>query len=283
MESIKLVKKELVLIFSVIFFMLLSVQTISAIPPVQTNVNTDVGYTIYYPQYQYVPVNSSFTLHIYVSNRSNSLIIPNTDITCFLRLFNSTGQLTLESKPLEKFAVNRQSINISSGNFSDFGLHAFFIWCNSSAFGGEASGVFEVTYSGIELTTARSIFNVGLLAILIFLFLVNVFGITAVPSENSKDEFGQILDVNNLKYFKGTLFITAWGLLIALLFTASNLSFAYLSTSMFGSLFFKLFQITAWLTIPFILVWLLWLFVNIFKDKEIKTLLSRGVQIGGDV
>jgi hypothetical protein len=252
---------------------------VSSVPPI-TNVNTQSGYTIYYPQIDYVPANASFTLHIYVSNRSTSQMLLNTDVSCYLRLFNGSGLSTYDSGIMTKTLTNRHTLYITSGNFSDIGQHSFFIWCNSSAFGGEVSGTFFVNYKGEELTTGRAILNLGFLTLLIFFFLITIGGIALIQDNEVRDDYGQLLSTDTLKYFKGTLVALAYALLIAVLFTASNIATAFLTGAMFGKILFAMYKIVMYLGIPFIVIWLIWLFVNIFRDKETQSLINRGV--GGE-
>lgn len=138
---------------------------------------------------------------------------------------------------------------------------------------------FEITYSGDKLDTAGAILNLGFLTLIILLLLVVVFSISNLPSGNDEDDYGNLLSINNLKYFNYALYIIGYGLLITVFFLSSNLALAYLS-SMFGNILFVVYKILMILGIPFVVILLLIIIINIFKDKEMKNIIERGGSIG---
>lgn len=130
---------------SLAFFIL----TISLVNSTQiTNVNTLQGYQIFFPDYSSVRQNSGFELHIQLSNISDGKEVNNSVPNCYLNLYNSTGQLTCSefylTKDLDYYGYYGY---ITKDNFTDLGLHAFYISCNG-VFGGKAYGTFEVTPTG---------------------------------------------------------------------------------------------------------------------------------------
>lgn len=115
-----------------------------------TNVNTNEGYQIYYHEFSNVKQNSEFMLHLHISNISTGLQIPNTQADCYLHLYTIDGNHTFESKSMTKNANGYDyEVYISSGNFSRLGTHGYYLWCNSTYFGGEVKGLFEVTPDGL--------------------------------------------------------------------------------------------------------------------------------------
>jgi hypothetical protein len=277
-DSVKLVKKQK----GIVLLLFLAVMLIPLVSSAQTTITNVNGYQIFYPQFDYVKQNSDFKLHLHVSNISTGLWINNSLINCRLHLYNATGQHTYESGTLTKDANWYDfEVYITSGNFTSLGLHAFYIWCYSADFGGEAKGVFEVTPTGEELTTGKSILNLGFLALLILLFIADAIFFGSMETENKRNEEGIIVDINNLKYLKGVLFAFGYALLIAIFFIASNLALGYLSAQLFGKVLFVIYRILFLLALPVVVLWLIWLFVSIFQDRETKNLIERGVQFGG--
>lgn len=146
-------KKFFAFLFVFIFFF--SLTFVSSVPPVQTNTNPDNGLQVFHPAVEYVKQNSEFKLHLHVSNLSNGFPLYNTDIECHIHLYNSTGQHTY-TNGLEKDSNGwDHEVTITSGNFSDIGQHAFYIWCNNSYLGGEVKGVFNVNPSGEKPTIPK--------------------------------------------------------------------------------------------------------------------------------
>lgn len=140
------VVNKLFLFLIVSLFLVSFVVAAPAVKSVQTN---NAGYQIFYPQFESVKQNTGFTLHLHVSNISNGYPLTNNLVSCYLHLYNSSGKHTFESRILGKDSGGwDHEIYIAPGNFSDLYSHSFYIWCNGSAFGGEAKGTFEVTPTG---------------------------------------------------------------------------------------------------------------------------------------
>jgi hypothetical protein len=255
----------LTLMIGVFFLLILSLNNVNAVGSVVTNVNTQSGYTIYYPQIDYVPQNVNFTLHIYLSNRSNSLILLNTDVSCYLRLFNSSGLSTYDSGIMTKTLGNRHTLFITSGNFSDLGVHAFFIWCNSSNFGGEASGVFQVTPNGEEATTGKAVFYIGLLFVLLFFLAISIYFFS--DSENLLVRVGSI----------GFAYL----LLISITFIAWNMAKDFLTSSPFLiQMMYIVFFVLMVGVIPLIIGMFAYYLIMITKIGEIQRLMDKGMSYG---
>jgi hypothetical protein len=266
-------KVILCLIISIFLFNLVSsTQTI-------TNVNIQSGYTIYYPEFEYVKQDASFTLHVYASNRSTSLILPNTDVGCYLRLFNSSGLSTYDSGVMNKTLGNRHTLYIAPNNFSELGQHSYFIWCNSTAFGGEASGLFEVTPTGKMLNSSQTAILLSGLILLVILFIINIGVIPMLPSGDNRDEEGTLISINQLKYLRGILYLTAYFLLIGIVFVGANITLAYSGETFIGGVLFTMFRLLFGFALPIIVLWFIYLFYSIFQDKQMKGYLERGLDL----
>lgn len=163
-------KKLLTLMLLSFFLLTLVSVNVIAQPVTQVNVNANVGLQIFYPEFETVPQNATFNLHVHVSNKSDGLPLANTAASCFLHLYDNTGNHTFESVAMGKDSNGwDHEVEISEGNFTKLGSHAFTIWCNTTDFGGEVKGTFEVTPSGKANAT-------GITQIVFFLlFLVLIF------------------------------------------------------------------------------------------------------------
>lgn len=170
--------------------MLFSMFSIVSAEPKPTVVNSGPeGLQIFYPSFDEVKKDSQFSLHVHVSNISNGFPLLNTQADCFLHLYNSSGSHTFESGPLKKDSNGWDHeifLDSNGGNFSDLGEHAFYIWCNNTAWslGGEARGTFTVTPTGYELTIPQAV-TYGFIILLLGLFLYfTIYGIrNAISAE----------------------------------------------------------------------------------------------------
>lgn len=138
---------------------------------------------------------------------------------------------------------------------------------------------FEVTYNGFELTTESSLLYLGFLFILICFLVGIIILIYQLPSRDTFNDDGELLGINNLKYLRPVLWSVVWGLLMGIMFITSNVSIAYLPQNMYGEFFFMIWKIMLSLTLPMIVIMFLFIFVSLFRDKEYKRLMERGVPI----
>ncbi len=135
---------------------------------------------------------------------------------------------------------------------------------------------FTVTHLGKELTSASATMYIGFLALLVLVFFLNFFGMGFLPSKNNRDEEGVLLSINYLKYFRNVLWMSGYFLFIAIMFIASNLAFAFLEEEMFANMLFTIFQVSFGAAPVIVIVWIIWIFVTMFHDKQFQSMLNRG-------
>jgi len=185
------------------------------------------------------------------------------------------------------------SLAISNGGMASNGGGVWtYDFCNTTQLGrydingeGDLDGTatsfdslyFEVTYAGIIFNTSQAILYFILLIVIMFVFFITLFGINKLPSSNIQDEEGKILSITYLKYLRPVLWTFEWMLIIAILFISSNIAFAYLGEQLFAKIIFTLFRISFGLTPIIIIVWLIWIFVSMFHDKQFQNMLNRGI------
>jgi len=148
---------------------------VSAVPPVQTTIS-DAGLQIAYPQYQYFPSDTNFTLYIHVYNTTQ--YITGATASCYLDLYDPSGIEIMKSIMTED--TSDYYIFVNANNFTSYGTHAFVIQCNTTGQAGFANGVFEISPTGKEQTSILNN-NVIIIFILLAIFML-VLGIyTSIP------------------------------------------------------------------------------------------------------
>jgi len=60
------------------------------------------------------------------------------------------------------------------------------------------------------------------------------------------------------------------------MFIASNLAFAFLEEEMFANMLFTIFQVSFGAAPVIVIVWIIWIFVTMFHDKQFQSMLNRG-------
>ena len=262
-------RKLLVVMFCIALISLVGAKQITQTPIF------DEGYIVEYPKYDYVSIGNHYNYTFHVFNISNGINVYNS-VSCKFHLYNSQGEVVMNMNAIK--IADSFSVYIDAGNFTEKMMVGYLTHCNSSSKGGYNAGTFQINQDGLEPTNTRAIMYVGLLGILIFLFLVNLGGLSLLPNKNVKDDDGNIISPNKLKYLRPVLFVVAWVLLTTILFFASNVSFLYFNSNFAGDLFFAMYQILMTLAIPMVIIWLVWIIAKIFQDRELKNMIERGVE-----
>lgn len=279
-----MVKRFLVLsLFCLI--LLMSVGLISSkIPSVITT--NDYGLRISYPNSGFLKQNTDLSIRFWVYNITDGKLLTNTTINCTYNLLNVSGTNKWRiASPQIKFGIpsnpsacqNCFNLDIIKGNFSYVGYYTYQIRCQGQTIGGYTSGDYILTGTGLDLTEGRAIIYLSMILFLLFFLTLIIICAFKLPSGNDRDESGQLININNLKYLKSVLLFFAYLVLISIFFISSNIVGGYLGETLFFSFLFIFFRILLGLLLPIVVIWFVWIFVNIFQDKKIKGLISHGI------
>jgi len=161
------------------------------------------------------------------------------------------------------------------------GIYKIQSFCYNGTASSSNNEEIEVTYDGNYLDISRTIMYLGLTSVLGLLFVLILIIIPKLPSSDIMNDEGLIININQLKYLRPVMYALSWGLLLGIIFMISNISIAYLPTNMFGTFFFSIYRVMFILTLPMLIIWFIFMFVKIWRDREIKHMLERGVDIRG--
>lgn len=174
----------------------------------------------------------------------------------------------------------------------------FYNFCDTNTLGrhyvsghGDLSGTdtgfsvlwFDVTYIGKQLNEASSVMYIGFLALLVLIFFLNFVGMGFLPNRNQRDEEGRILSISYLKYFRNVLWMSGYFLFIAIVYIASNLAFAFMEEQFVANMLFTIYKVAFGVAPVILILWVIWIFVSIFHDKQFQSMLNRGVFPGGNL
>ena len=163
---------------------------------------------------------------------------------------------------------------------SERGVYTVNGYCDESGVYTGWSYTFEITYSGLPITTQGT--SISIIAV-IFLILLGVglvyISNTKIPEGDGRDEEGKIISISYLKHIRWLLWGGVWGIMLAVLFILSNLSLAYLPSAMVGNLLFSMYKVLFRLTIPMFIIAVIWVIVRFFQDKEFQSMIERGVDL----
>ena len=263
-------KKLIILLLSVLLICF-----VSSKPPVTSVQQFTEGFIIEHPPQDYIKQGEDYTLNFFLKNISNGVTIDNSSVTCSFFMQNELGTVILSSNV--SYNGNYWELLIGGGNFPEPGIYSYGIDCEGGGLGGAEAKAFEVNSIGKELTTPQSILYGFFLTLLVLIFITNFISMGFLPDKNQKDEEGKILSINYMKYFRNVLWMTGYFLFIAITYIASNLAFAFLNEELVAQTLFIIFRISFGLAPVILIVWLIWIFVSMFHDKQFQNMLNRGI------
>ena len=162
-------------------------------------------------------------------------------------------------------------------NNSLLGDYFYTVCSDTSATNKCATFSYGVTGTGQEFSLQRMWLSLGMLGLVVLLFITNLIVIPLLPNKDNTDEEGTLISINKLKYIRPILYVTAYLLLMSIIFIGSNLSLAYLGTTLLGNLLYKIFYIMAAIMPLMLVLWFIYIFYNIFQDKQMKDYIERGI------
>ena len=203
----------------------------------------------------------------------------------------SSCNLTTINSPLGILTINQEgvktsqtfSFNIAGENYSEFGTYCHNIECGDSSTIISGQECYEINYYGKELTDSQSTIYIGLLVVFLFILFSIFFGMKYLPDSNTKDEYGRILSVSYLKYLRLPLWISAYFIVVAIIYLSSNIAYAFLSEQLFAKTLFSIFAILMAVSPVIIIVLMISFFIKFYHDKEFQNMLNRGVFPGGNL
>lgn len=267
--------KRGILILFLLAFMFFSLSNIQAAPPFQTGTFTN-GYEIKVPPIIVLKQNTNFDFNFHVFNISNGLPIDNSSTSCFLHIYNSTGeQITVDVPHIESNIPNEWEITVLGGNFSQTGVMGYSVQCNSTTLGGFTTNNFLVTGSGQEVSTSAS-----LIYILVSLFIFGMFAFFLYlgMSAEWKDEVdakGNITGVSKRKYAKLLYFWIATGFFMWSVQIISLVTNSYIELSSarnwITSIFLYSGRLSIGITTLFLMLFIILVWRDMILSKHVRT------------
>jgi len=269
--------KKLIYLFC--FVLLFSL--VSAVPPVTTVQQFNEGYAFSEINHQEMKLGEDFTYFFFLFNQSTGIQITTNDTNCSFYMTDSRSNLLIFGESVLQ-PNGYWYYNISGDYFDEVGYYYYGV-SYQNGFGGALDGVFEITYTGFGLDTSQAILYGFFLTLLVLIFLASIVGMGFLPAKNSRDEEGRILSINYLKYFRNVLMMVAYFLFIGINYIVSNIAYAFLNEKLIADTFFMIFRVSFGLAPLVVIVWMIWIFVSMFHDKQFQKMLNRGMFPGGTI
>lgn len=174
---------------------------------------------------------------------------------------NCSGQVNISIEyPNSSLAVKNQSMTLGNGyvnyTFSDtntFGTYNYFT----------NNGYTNSFTIGNELTTGKSISYIGFIFILIFIFLLTMYGAYKIEWKHQRSNEGKILTINNFRYLKVLLFVFAYaegmflfGLSYKFFYEANIEGFTEFFNLIYNIMLNLIYPLMVFLIIIFFVIWI---------------------------
>lgn len=189
--------------------------------------------------------------------------------------------------PNSSFAINTNTIMTKNGdeyNYSftqanTIGQYLVYGYCDENGVRTNWAYDFTITTTGDNLSGSQSSLYITMLVIAICLFLLCGYGLFKLPWSNTRNDDGEIIGINDLKYLK--MFLAPMGYVLALwiMWIGWNLSYGYLSYSLMANFFKTFYYIMLYGMIPLLILFVTFLVVKYVEDKKIEKLIGRGLTI----
>lgn len=171
------------------------------------------------------------------------------------------------------------NITLSANDTETLGQYEFTPCCNDDSSTECSSLVFLITKTGNEIKTSESIIYVVFLLTLLFVFILTLYGAIKIPFRNKRDDDGNIVGVNDIKYLKVACIVFSYVLFLFLVGVVKSIMENYLYIN--GA--YRVFNLLFWIMFSFLwpLVVLSFLFslIMIVNSAKIKKVIKRGVPL----
>lgn len=243
-----------------IILLVLTIQLISAAPPVTTVSYFTEGYVIKAPQVTVLEQNSPFEFEVHVFNISNGAA-KISGIGCYFHLYNSTGKHVYEAYDATPSHNFDYSFDVSGTNFSKLGYMNYIIQCNGSVLGGYIAQELLITPNGDEITTGKAIIDLCFLILLLFIFAL--FVLIFIKSKNIALSVGMF----------GGMYLLA----VIITFTAWNVADNYVTAATFLTAIFRwAFIILMLSALPLLIFAFIYYLFAFRRIKELRRLFDKG-------
>jgi len=165
--------------------------------------------------------------------------------------------------------------------FNNSGYYEVRQWCYDGSYNYSNVDTIFINGSGEELTISIVFTYVFSISFFIFLLISLIYYTNKLPNGDTYSDQNEIIQVSQLKHLRVVSYGLMYLIFVVMMFIVSNFMIAYLQNQMLGSLFFTVYKLLfygLWIMTPLCFIWYLY---KVYKSKEMKELIERGVPFGG--
>jgi len=210
-------------------------------------------------------------------------------IPCTLDGFpcSSTATCNITSQyPNSSYLLNNQALtNLNNGDFNvsvifiELGEYQTEVNCQDLGQNNTANFPITITQTGSIISTAQGIIYIIFLVVLIFIFLLCLYGAIYIPWGHGRAEDGSIVSVNDLKYLKIVLFVASYLSLMFIFGIMRGITANFLFMTGFSGIFNFMYWLLFSFLWPLLILSLIITVVSFLKNLEIKESILRNIPL----
>jgi hypothetical protein len=261
-------------VYLILLILLIYIPFVSSAPPVTTVQQIVNGYTIIDSPQTIFKQGQNYQYNFFVVNISNGALKLSDITSCIFYLANSSGEVIFYNSVPYK-PEGYWGIDILGGNFSNIGFYNFGARCNSSTLAGATSGLWEVTATGMILSSVQvSVYILFLLLCLVLTFFSvklfqnnkmskDVINYSELYETKKRNEFAYYVELIKKKLW----IVGVFGVYLSIfLFTSLSQQLTYnLGVTDTSSILQYINIGLAWGLVPFTIFWFVWLIFTFYK------------------
>jgi hypothetical protein len=208
----------------------------------------------------------------------NDLPCPDT-INCSITIYSPKNNTLINNVPID-YDGYLFNFPLSASDNSQIGCYQASIYCNNGAtFLDKFAVSYCVTPNGTSTTTAQGIMYGAIIFLLMALFTFLTYIYFGIETANTRNEDGNIININYKKYLKFFVFMIGWIILIGISYFAWNLSYAILQFTEMANFFYFIFRLSYILLLPLFIVVVTLMVIRYVQDNKIKEMLMRNLTV----
>ena len=195
-----------------------------------------------------------------------------TNAKCNITVLSPNNTLLLNNQKL----TNQYSYyNYTSSLFTDVGNYKCSSTCCDIGFCGTEPCDFTITPSGFEISTGQAIIYIISLGFGVIIFFLLLYASLKIPFTNLVGNDGQVIGVNNLKFFKIGAIAGAYLVLMFLFATLNSMTTNFMYSGSGSRLFEWLYNIMLAVMYPLAILSIVLGFVVFIHDLGVKKKMKR--------
>jgi len=267
-------KKYLLILVLFLLFVITSIQA------EKVEIEQNNGLLISTPNQEYIESGESYRFNFHLSRLDDGTYVNDNDTICRFTLYSNKGEIILNKlASYNTDLTNNWHVNVSGGNLTRVGEYNYYISCTDdlNKLGGIRSKQFWVTETGMEFTTQKAISYLGFIVIVLFTFIITLYGASKIPWKNKRNDNGKIISINNFKYIRVFLYTIGYFELM-FLFGLSYKFFREAGMEGFTNFFNFIYQFFLHLIYPVMIFLIIAGVVTWLNDKKLRKNLKLGIK-----